>query len=110
MCDRGVNAYVMEPLMDAWLCGTQISPYAHLSKEHFYKLVGDPITLPQRLARGVGRDLMMAIGYAFNHVNFATELTEEQKIRLRAGKATPVRKLARDESDPRKSIADDTPA
>ena len=110
MCDRDVNAYVMEPLYDAWLCGTQVAPYAHWSKERFYKLLGDSNTLPDRLARGVGRDLMMAIGYALNHVNFATELTEEQKIRIRAGKGTPVRKLARDESDPQKTIADDTPA
>ena len=87
MCDRGVNAYVMEPLMDAWLCGAQI--YGRMEKEKFYKLLGDPNTLPDRLARGVGRDLMMAIGYALNHVNFATELTEEQKIRLRAGKVKP---------------------
>ena len=106
MCDRDVNAYVMEPLYDAWLCGTQISPYAHLTKEHFYKLLGDPNTLPDRLARGVGRDLMMAIGYALNHVELGRDLTEEQKIRIRAGKATPVRKLARDESDPQKRIAD----
>lgn len=105
-----VNAYVMEPLMDAWLCGTQISPSAHLTKEHFYKLLGDPNTLPDRLARGVGRDLMMAIGYAFNHVNFAAEYTAEEKQMLRVGKHKRVRELGWDESDTQKSIIDDTPA
>ena len=103
-----VNAYVMEPLMDAWLCGAQV--HGRMEKEMFYKLLGDPNTVPDRLARGVGRDLMMAIGYALNHVELGRDLTEEQKIRIRAGKGTPVRKLARDESDPQKSIADDTPA
>jgi len=64
-----VNEYVMEPLYDAWLCGAQIS--GRMEKEKFHKLLGDPKTLPDRLARGVGRDLMMAIGYALNHVELA---------------------------------------
>ena len=87
MCERDVNAYVMEPLMDAWLCGAQIS--GRMSKEKFYKLLGDQKTVPDRLARGVGRDLMMAIGYALNHVELGRDLTEEQKIRIRAGKVKP---------------------
>jgi hypothetical protein len=42
-----------------------------MEKEKFHKLLGDPKTLPDRLARGVGRDLMMAIAYALNHVELA---------------------------------------
>ena len=92
-----VNAYVMEPLMDAWLCGAQV--HGRMEKEMFYKLLGDPNTVPDRLARGVGRDLMMAIGYALNHVELGRDLTEEQKQNLRARKRKPVRKLGGDESD-----------
>jgi len=74
MCDRDVNAYVMEPLYDAWLCGAQVP--GRMSKEKFYKLLGDPKTVPDRLARGVGRDLMMAIAYALNHVELAVDRGE----------------------------------
>ena len=76
MCDRDVNAYVMEPLYDAWLCGAQVPSYARMEKEMFYKLLGNPNSLPERLAKGVGRDLMMAIAYAINHVELAVDRGE----------------------------------
>ena len=82
-----VNEYVMEPLYDAWLCGAQIS--GRMEKEKFYKLLGNQNTLPERLARGVGRDLMMAIAYALNHVELGRDLTAEQKIGIRVGKVKP---------------------
>ncbi len=71
-----VNKFVMEPLYDAWLCGTQVPHYATMSKERFYKLLGDRGTLPERLARGVGRDLMFAVAYALNHVEWVKEKGE----------------------------------
>ena len=76
MTERELNAWDMEPLYDAWLCGCQIPFYAGMTKAHFNKLLGNRNTLPQRLAKGVGRDLMMAIGYALNHVQLAEDKGE----------------------------------
>jgi hypothetical protein len=74
--ERELNAFDMEPLYDAWLCGTQIPSYSRMTEAYFNKLLGNRNTLPQRLAKGVGRDLMRAIGYALNHVQLAEDKGE----------------------------------
>ena len=76
MTERELNAWDMEPLYDAWLCGCQIPFYAGMTKAHFNKLLGNRNTLPQRLAKGVGRDLMMASAYALNHVQLLEDKGE----------------------------------
>ena len=68
-----VNEYVMEPLYDAWISEMQMGEYGLMSKEQFYELLGNKGTIPDRLAKGVGRDLMRAVAYAIHHVKLARD-------------------------------------
>jgi hypothetical protein len=73
MTERELNAFDKEPLYDAWISEMQMGEYGLMSKEQFYELLGNRGTIPDRLAKGVGRDLMRAVAYAIHHVKLARD-------------------------------------
>ena len=76
MCERDVNAFVMEPLMDAWISEMQMDKYSLMTKEEGYRLSGDGSTLPNRIAKGAGRDLMRALAYDIKNVKLARDASD----------------------------------
>ena len=76
MCERDVNAFVMEPLMDAWMSEMEMGEYSLMPKKQVYRLLGHGSTLPNRIAKGAGRDLMRALAYDIKNVKLARDASD----------------------------------